>query len=163
MHEQHPSQLPWLDRMAVHIPGYGGYLRRGHRRAADQALRDAIARQLRAVKTHLEQATLQCLDRQALTEINALERVGRHLDRVAERVHSAGSGSDTFYQAGDLPPDKADPLHAADLELYQLADAVARRFELPDNNHDRLAEIEAGLRQIEVRLDQRALMLQGIR
>lgn len=159
--EQHPSDLPWLDRLAIRIPGYGGYARRANRRSADQALRDAIAHRLAGLRTNLEEAIRQCLDRGALTEIGALERVAAHLDRVAARVHSAGSGTDAFYGADDLDASKSDPLHALDLALFDRADALAARFHAP--GPDLLAQTEADLEAFEEKLDERTLLLQGIR
>jgi hypothetical protein len=163
MHEQTPRNLPWLDRLTMHIPGYGGYQERANRRAADRALRDAIAQRLGTARTHIEAAIRACIDRQALTQINALERAGRHLDRIADRLRSAGSGTDHFYQADHIDPAKTDTLHSLDLALFERADVLAQRFELPDDDHDRLANFEAGLNDFEQKLDQRAMLLQGIR
>jgi hypothetical protein len=194
MHEQTPRNLPWLDRLAVHIPGYGGYLERGNRRAADRALRDAIAHRLGTARANLEKAVRACLERDALgilpeiqgleqegtvalgeiaaqekerhqllTEVSALERIRSHLDRVINRLGSAGSGADAFYSAGNLDLAKADSLHAFDLDLFERADALVRRFDAPDLNHDFLAELEADLTQFEEKLDERAMLLQGIR
>lgn len=159
--EQTPSDLPWLDRLAIRIPGYGGYTKRANRRSADQALRDAISRRLAGLRTNLESAIRACLDRGALSEIGALERVAAHLDRVAARVHAAGSGTDAFYGADDLESTKADPLHALDMALFEKADALASRFD--QAGADLLAQTEANLREFEAKLDERALLLQGIR
>jgi hypothetical protein len=40
---------------------------------------------------------------------------------------------------------------------------LVRRFDAPDLNHDFLAELEADLTQFEEKLDERAMLLQGIR
>lgn len=162
MERPHPSDLPWLDRLAIHIPGYGGYIDRGHRRSADQVLRDVVAQRLQSARSHIELAIRQCVDRGAVTHIEGLDRIARHLDRVADRVRSAGSGTDRFYAVGDLPPDKADPIHHADLRLFELADALSHQFNDPDPDHDRLAHFEKGLTELEHHLDQRAMMLQNV-
>lgn len=79
MHEHKPRNLPWLDLMAVRIPGYGGYLDRGNRRAADRALREWIAHRLGEAHAELDRAIRACLDRDALDirpEIRGLEQEG---------------------------------------------------------------------------------------
>jgi hypothetical protein len=162
MHDQHPRNLPWLDRLTAHIPGYGGYQDRANRRAADQALRDTIAARLTDFKREVERAMKECVARGALTEINALERIVQQVERATRRLHAAGSGTDAFYGAGHLPTEKADPLHALDLALFDRADALRKRFEEPDTHHDRLALVEADLDEFERKLDERAMMLQGI-
>jgi hypothetical protein len=162
MPEHHHRNLPWLDRLTIAIPGYGGYQDRANRRAADRALRGAIAERLGSVRVGLERLIHACVDRGALTEVNALERVERHLDRLIERVRTAGSGTDAFYGAGVLDPAKADTLHALDHALYGRALDLARRLVLPDTSHDFLAHVEEDLTAFEQRLDERALLLQGI-
>jgi hypothetical protein len=162
MHEHHHRNLPWLDRLTIAIPGYGGYQERANRRAADRALRDAIATRLGSVRVGLERLIHACVDRGALTEVNSLERVERHLDRLIQRVRSAGSGTDAFYEAATLDKSKVDTLHALDHILYERALDLARRLVLPDTSHDFLAHVEADLAAFEQQLDERALMLQGI-
>jgi hypothetical protein len=79
MHEQKPRNLPWLDLMAIRLPGYGGYLDRGNRRAADRALRDAIAKRLQEAQVLIDKAIRSCMDQDALgiqPEIKGLEQEG---------------------------------------------------------------------------------------
>jgi hypothetical protein len=162
MHEHHHRNLPWLDRLTIAIPGYGGYQERANRRAADRALRDAIAARLGGVRVGLERLIHACVDRGALTEVNALERVEGHLDRLIQRVRSAGLGTDAFYGAQTLDSAKADTLHALDLALYERALDLARQLVLPDTSHDFLAHVEANLSAFEQKLGERASLLQGI-
>jgi hypothetical protein len=194
MNERTPRNLPWLEQLAIHIPGYGGYLDRGNRRAADRALRDTVAQRLGVARgkvqelirtcltrdrsgpssnlTGLEQMradlagqadSVEALRRQSLSEVGALERVERHMDRVAERLRAAGSGTDDFYSAANLKPSEADALHAFDMALFERAQAIVDRFDAPNVNHDFLADLEADLNQFEKKLDERVMLLQGIR
>jgi hypothetical protein len=166
MHERPPRNLPWLEQLAIHIPGYGGYLDRGSRRAADRVLRDAIAERLADVQTRIEQ-TIRGLveDRgrpQMSSEINVLERVSAHVDRIAGRLKSASSGTDAFYAARTLDAPKADSLHAFDMSLFERAQALVERFDATDSQHDFLANLEADLNEFERQLDERTSLLQGI-
>jgi hypothetical protein len=193
MHEQTPRNLPWLDRLAVYIPGYGGYLDRGNRRAADRALRDAIARRLADARNRIEQAISACADRNSLgpigglewlgqegprsqaklseedegrrpmlSEVSSLERVRSHIDRIAARLQSAGSGTDAFYSTRNLDAAKAESLHSADLALFELADSLVQRFDT-SSGHDFLANLEADLNHFEQKLDERTNLLLGIK
>jgi hypothetical protein len=194
MTEQAPRNLPWLEQLAIHIPGYGGYLDRGNRRAADRALRDAIAKRLAQVSSRIEKVMSALVDREAfgptgslkgleqegnwwlakmraggseprpsLSEISALERVRKHADRIAARLQSAGSGTDAFYSSHHLDAAKADSLHAFDMNLFQRAEGLVQRFDAPDADHDFLANLEAELNHFEQKLDERSLLLQGIK
>jgi hypothetical protein len=162
MKEPHPSHLPWLDRLTTRVPGYGGYQSRAQRRSAAFALRDALDRRLSALKTQIRQAIHSCLHREATTEIAALERIDLHIDRVQERVRGLGSRLNEFYDAPDLHPTEVDPLHAIDHDVLEHAEELAHAFEKPDLDHNRLAEIEAGLNLVERKLDDRALLMRSI-
>ncbi|HEV3122317.1 MAG TPA: hypothetical protein VGY53_10455 [Isosphaeraceae bacterium] len=194
MNEHTPRNLPWLEQLAIHIPGYGSYLDRGNRRAADRALRDTIAQRLGLARDKIQELIrsymsrdpsgpsgslkgmepletnlagmmdpAEAMHRQKLSEVGVLERIERHIDRAAQRLRAAGSGTDNFYSAPDLQASEADTLHAFDLALFERALAILDRFDAPDVNHDFLAELEADIYQFEKKLDERALLLQGIR
>jgi hypothetical protein len=167
MHGQTPRNLPWLEQLALHIPGYGGYLDRGNRRAADRVLRDAIARRLTDASKKIEHAirgfTEDPQRRTLPSEVNSLERVRSHIERIAARLKSAGSGTDAFYSSSNLDAPKADNLHAIDLALFERAEAIVQRFDTPDPQHDFLPNLERDLNEFEQKLDERANLLLGIK
>jgi hypothetical protein len=154
--------LAWLDRMAMSVPGYGGYSTKTERQAAAFALRDAINRHLEHLAKELEHARIRCREQEAVTEIHAVERLEQHLARVIARVEGLGTRYEHFYSAPDLDRSRVDPLHQIDLALVAQAERLAHQFEQPDNAHDRLADIERELTELEVMLDGRALMIQGV-
>jgi hypothetical protein len=162
MATRHHGNLPWLDHLEVSLPGYGGYQKQASRREADRTLRHAIVHRLRAARAHLEQAKHECVRREAQTEADTLERVERQLDRLLERLGRETPGLDMFTVASDLGPAEADSLHALDLSLLERADLLSHRFEMPDSDHNRLAEFVAGLYDLEKKFDRRALLQQGM-
>ena len=50
--------LPWLERLAMRVPGYQGYHARAHRRTADVALRSAITLRLDEAHERIEPSGL---------------------------------------------------------------------------------------------------------
>jgi hypothetical protein len=150
--------LPWLDRLSVHVPGYRGYQTAAQRRAADQALREAIAKRLNAARSPIDAAIKSCTEREALTEKASLERVEAHLDRVIQRVRSASSGVEPFFEAGAFRPAKADSLHALDHAMLELAEELVTLISGTRTGHDWLARIEERLVNFDKRLDARALV-----
>lgn len=157
--EQTPAhERSLIDKIAAWIPGYGGYLGRADRRAADKLLRDAVAERLRAARGGIDVAIKDATDNARLDAIGKLERSRQKLDRLADRLRSAGSGNDSFWKgSGDDP--KADPLHAFDMQLYQRADTLAQNA----SGTNFAATLEAELDQLEQALDGRARLLQGLR
>lgn len=157
-----PHNLAWLDRMAMSVPGYGGYSTRETRQAAAFALGDAINRHLEALARELEHARIRCREHEAHSEIHAVERLEQHVARIVARVQGLGTRYDHFYKAPDLDPRRVDPIHQIDLALVARAEHLAHAFEIPDGDHNRLAAIEAELSELEGMLDGRALMIQGV-
>lgn len=144
-----------IDKIAAWVPGYGGYLGRADRRAADKLLRDAVADRLRAARGDLDAAIKEAVDRGALDEIDKLERARQRLDRLADRIRSAGSGHDGFWK-GPVDEPKANTLQAFDLALYERADQIANTVRPPG------AGLDADLDALERDADRRARLLQGL-
>ncbi len=161
MTDQKSGNLLWLDRLGMSVPGYAGYKSQAQRRAAAFALRDAITHRLQALAGELESARTACERLNATREITSLERVGRHLALLRTRVAGLGTRFEHFYSAPDFSTQVVNPIHAIDLALMEKADELLNHFEHPDSSHNLLANLEADLQELEMMLDQRALMLQG--
>ncbi|HWE37880.1 MAG TPA: hypothetical protein VG406_15025 [Isosphaeraceae bacterium] len=147
-----------LERLAAYSISHRDQSPLDHRRAANRALRDAIAGHLGEVGLRLEQAIRACVARGALSEVAALERLRALAERIAQRVRHAGPGSRAL--AHPKSPDGApDPIHALDLDLYHRVEVLLRRFDAPDNDHDFLPAIMAELTSMERRLDDRAFLI----
>lgn len=167
MHEKHFRALPWLDRLNLVLPGHGGYQDPEQRRAAELALRNAIVNKLKDARAAIEQAVHALKKRHANsgapteTEIASLRRAESHLDALIARGQRHADHEE-FYRAGPLDSQKAEALHAFDLELYELAEDVLQRLTLPDTSHDLLANVELDLQRFEVKLELRALILSAL-
>jgi len=72
-----------------------------------------------------------------------------HLDRVVERFRHAVPHGRTR--------GAADPMLSFELALVGCSAVMDRRFEVPDDRHDLLADLESDLRAFERLMDERAL------
>ncbi len=162
MDQSKSRNLIWLDRLNMSVPGYGGYSTRSSRQASAFALRDAINRRLETLSRQLEQARTLCREHEAVSEIHAVERLEQHLARITGRVQGLGTRYNHFYTAPDFERRRVDPIHKIDLALVEQAERLSHVFEKPDASHDRLAETESELNELELMLDGRALMLRGV-
>jgi hypothetical protein len=154
----HPYHtLPWLARLTVHVPGYDDSLRKGDRRAADRALRLAVIQRLEAMHCRLDEAIRECLNREASSShLASLERAVAHLDRVLERIRASHSRIEDLYAESNVGSEREAFLHAAHLAIFEQAEALVHHFDEPDIHHDRLPHLEADLRELENRLDEKA-------
>jgi hypothetical protein len=124
--------------------------------------RRGVVRHLDTVRAHLNEAISSCADLESrgdlveiddrwrftphrLTEIDSLQRLKGHLDRIEARLLT------TYF-----PPEghgATDALRTLDLAMLGLAESLARRFEEPASRHDLQADLESGLRELERLLD----------
>lgn len=155
-HHHHRAGV--LERLAAYSIHHRGHSPLDHRRAADRAIHEATAAQLGAICVRLEQAIHECLGREALSEVPALERLRALADRVAQRIRHAGPGHRAL-ALSKSPDGVPDPVHALDLDLYDRAEALHRRFDAPAHDHDFLPAIMAELTLMDRRLHDRALLL----
>lgn len=157
-----PGNLPWLDRLTMSVPGYGGYVSQKSRRAAAFALRDAILRRLTGMREGLETAKKSCENLNVHTGVASLNRVEEHLELIIERVQGLGTRVEDFYESPDFENERLAPIYGADLALLNQTDKLLRHFEHPEATHNMLADLEGDLREFEAMLDGRALMLRGL-
>jgi hypothetical protein len=148
--------LPWLERLAIRVQGFGGYHSGAERRAADVALRAAIANRLEEAHQLVEAAAERCRACDALTEAASLERVGSHIRRVGQRIRDASAGFEPFYAARDFRPAKADALHAIDHALLEIAEEFVTLCDHQSPASDWVAHLESELNDMERKLDARA-------
>lgn len=129
--------------------------------------RDSTDRRLELVRSYINEAIERCVRRESrgdivesddrwrvaprhLTEIDSLNRLSRHFDRLAKRFQGT--------VAHERPHGTAKPMHKVDLALAESAAAMVRRFEVVDGRHDLLADLEADFSKFESLLDERALL-----
>lgn len=155
------KNLPWLDRLNVHIPNYAGYQRQTERRGADRAIRDAIAHRLATSEANIGQTIQHCKDRHAEREVGALQILQAEIQRLANRVRQAGSPEE-FFRAAEFGDAKADALHALDHALLDCSDAIIGLTHHSTIDHDWLAQLKGELEIFERKLDARALLFQHL-
>jgi hypothetical protein len=159
MREQTPRPVSIIEKLAKYVPGYGGYLERGTRRSADQALREAIAGRLIGPKIVVERLIRDRTRAGDLDAIDPFDRTVRRIEKLSQSLRAAGSGIDAFYGAGRLDDPKADTLHTVDLALFERVDELTSMSAVPEFD----GQIDKYLGDIEAKLAERGLLLQGIR
>jgi hypothetical protein len=153
MHRQTLRTPTYFEQLAGYT--HGPHTRQG-RREAGNALRDEVTRRLGDVREQLREAARACLQRGALTEVAAIERVGRHVEKVAECARRVGTGVHG-HETG-----VAGVLYEYDRALLGEADALAHRFDGDGPRRDFLAVIEQDLRRLERKLDERPLLYDAV-
>ena len=154
-HGPHHS-LPWLERLSLRVPGYQGYRSSHERHTADVAVREAVALKLEEANQALDHAKRQCLDREAFTEAESLDRISVQIRHASDRVRHASAGIGHFNKSGEFRAAKADALHAIDHELLEMAEEFAKHCGGASSGKDWQPHVVKHLQEIERKLDARS-------
>ncbi|HEU5117874.1 MAG TPA: hypothetical protein VFT74_14705 [Isosphaeraceae bacterium] len=157
----HPSNLPWLDRLNMHVQGTPGYLSTSDRRKADEMFRLAIDRRLARSVESINKAIQECESRQAEREIGSLQQIREQINRLADRVRRSSANS-AFLESDELGTAKADTLHALEHALVERADEILSVTQQQPEGHDWLSRIQDAIDGFHKKLDARALLFERL-
>ena len=161
----------WLERLAEHIPGYGGYRERERRRDLDKLHREHLADRLRAVKNTLTGTIGVMTSSGRLMEVSPIDRVMKKVDQMENRVRFASYGYAGFFDAQKIEEAELDAIYAFDLSLVERVealDAKARALETQASGETgdlkaTIAEVERAINELNQTFDKRYDAINGFR
>lgn len=118
-----------VKRIASKIPGFGGYIERQNRRAADKLVREQIAArytELRAEVTALQQ---DLASEGELTLLDDLEKAAMKLQTFIDKIENAAHGYSGFFDAVKINEEELAQLYEYDMALLAMDDEVERAIE----------------------------------
>lgn len=152
----------WLEQLASKIPGFSGYQARERRRDMDKLQREQLAERLRLAKAPLLTLMRELSENSArLTELGALDRLIKKLDRLENRIRFAAYGYAGFFDAVKIEEAELDALYSFDLNLVKKIDEVEQKIAAMKSAADsvglknRAAETEATLADLDHTFDGR--------
>lgn len=155
------------DRLTELIPGFGGYLARENRRAADAALRQRAADRLGACKAAWDAYMQKVVEQGKLEELTGLERVRSRLDHLQSSVRGEVQGYSGFFDRVQVDEQMLDQVYERDLgmlegvgllqdHLQQLAAAAATA------PHEVAADVLGRIESLETHFRRRRELLEGL-
>jgi hypothetical protein len=152
------------------IPGFAGYKDREQRRQADQIQRSHMAEALTRERGRLTDVGAILMRHGGLALLPDLDRVGNQFDRVIERIRHASQGYAGFYDAIRINEAELDRVYEYDLQMLNDIGAVGEAITAfgasaeggaPDVG-ERLRAIEAYVKGLDQKLDNRTRVMQGV-
>lgn len=108
-----------LQKLLAVIPGYKGYREREVRRDADKLLREHLVGLIDGIRQKLTRLQREMSDRKEFKPVTDLDRIGRRLTRVRDRLEHAPYGYAGFLDAAQVNEAELDKLYDYDLALKQ--------------------------------------------
>jgi hypothetical protein len=158
-----------VERLVRLVPGLGKYQDREGLREADKRIRAYVAELLGSLGRELESAQRRLVEERRLDRLTVLDRLGRLLATLADRVRFASYGFAGVFAAHKIREAELAALHGFDMRLVEevprlltLLKAVADAAGRDGGFADAARAAEDGLRRIEETLDERDRLARGL-
>jgi len=158
-----------IERLVRLVPGLGRYQDREGLRDADKRIRTYVAELLGSLGRALEPAQRRLTEERRLDRLTVLDRLGRQLITLADRVRFASYGFASAFAVHKVRETELAALHAFDVRLVEeiprlqtLLKSVAEATGRENGFADAVRAAEDGLRHLEETLDERDRLARGL-
>ncbi len=119
------SEQNFFEKVANKIPGFGGYLEKENRRAADKLLRLEVARRYEEQWARVSQIQADLVSAGRIDLIDDLERAALKLRTFIDQMKTASYGYSGFFDAVKVKEDDLAKLYEYDNTLLENVGKVA--------------------------------------
>ncbi len=158
-----------VERLARLVPGLGRYQDREGLREADKRIRTYVAELLANLGRELEPAQRRLADERRLDRMTALDRLGRQVATLADRMRFANYGFAGVFAAHKIREAELAALHGFDVRLVEeiprlqvLLKSVAEAAGRDNGFAEAVRAAEDGVRHLEETLDERDRLARGL-
>ena len=118
-----------LTKLVSKIPGFGGYIERESRRAADKLLRESTADRYQEIWKKIGELQKDLAGQSKLEFLDDLENAAMKVQTFMDKIRTASYGNSGFFDAIKINQDELARLYAFDLALLERADEVQRALD----------------------------------
>ena len=126
--------------LASKIPGFGGYVERQNRRAADKLLRETVARRFEELYSRASALQAELVSSGMLSYVDDMEKAVIKIRTFIDKISKASYGASGLFDAVKINEAELAKLYAFDNAFFDLADQTGRAL---DNVEASLADEEA--------------------
>ena len=128
-------------KLVSNIPGFGGYIERQSRRAADKLLRDTVARRFEEQWKRVSQLQSDLVSNGLITYVDDMEKAALKLRTFIDKLTTAPRGYSGLFDAVKINEKELESIYQFDAAFFDLAEQVGRAV---DNVEQTLSD-ESGL------------------
>jgi hypothetical protein len=158
-----------MDRLVRRIPGLGRYQDREGLREADKRVRTYLAELLAGLGREIEPAQRLLAEAGRLDRLPSLDRIGREVATLADRIRFANYGFAGVFAAHAIQERELAGLHDFDLRLLEEIPRLQSRIRVLAETADQergfteaLQTAETAVRQCEQTVDERDRLARGL-
>ncbi len=111
-------------KLASYIPGFGGYIERENRRAADKLLRDTVARRYEELIKRLSALQTDLISQGGIEYMDEMEKAALQLRTFTDKIRNATYGYSGLFDAVKINQDELAKIYSFDAAFFDLADQI---------------------------------------
>ncbi|RME88650.1 MAG: hypothetical protein D6770_06450 [Anaerolineae bacterium] len=141
LYERVTGDQDLFKQLASKIPGFGGYVERQNRRAADKLLRQFVADRFEELWKRTSNIQGDMVSQGLIALVDDMEKAAIQLRTFIDKIRTASYGYSGFFDAVKINEEELAQLYAFDAAFLDLAEQIARAL---DNVEASMGD-EAGL------------------
>src|SRR3990172_7990466 len=127
--EKVTGQMDFVKKLASYIPGFGGYIERQNRRAADKLLRESVADRFEELWKRTSNIQTEMVNAGMIALMDDLEQAAIQLRTFADKIRTATYGYAGFFDAVKIKEEELAQLYQFDLAFFDMAEQVGRALD----------------------------------
>ena len=160
-----------LDKIALAVPGFSGYMKREQRREADKVIRNFLYSRLQEARNDLQDVYQAVADSERSDDLQKIDRLIAIFDRVSERVNHASYGYHGFFDAIKINEPELDRMIQFDTQLVDGVKGVGEKTRVikagvQEDRLDNLAvdlrDLRKSVQEFEMTFDEREDVIEGV-
>jgi len=119
----------FVKRIASKIPGFGGYIERQNRRAADKLLRETVADRFEELYQRISAVQADFVSQGEIMYVDDLEKAALKVRTFIDKVRRASYGYSGFFDAVKVNEEELARVYQYDAAMLDLVDGVNRAID----------------------------------
>jgi hypothetical protein len=148
MYQKVSDQMDPLTKLISMVPGFGGYVQRENRRAADKLMREAIANRFEEQWKRVSNVQADLVAAGKIEHVDDLEKAGIQLRTFTDKIRTAPRGYAGVFDAVKINEKELEQLYSFDLAFFDLAIQIGRGIDNVEASASDEAALPAAIRNI---------------
>ena len=123
------GQMDFVKKLASYIPGFGGYIERQNRRAADKLLRESVADRFEELWKRTSNIQTDMVNEGMIALMDDMEQAAIQLRTFADKIRTATYGYAGFFDAVKIKEEELTQLYQYDLAFFDVAEQIGRALD----------------------------------
>ena len=134
--------------LASKIPGFGGYVERQNRRAADKLLRETVARRFEELYSRASALQVDLVSNGMITFVDDMEKAAIKIRTFIDKVGMAAYGASGLFDAVKINEKELEQLYQFDSAFFTLGDQISSALDNVEASLGDEAALPAAIRNV---------------